>query len=196
MGPVPDDERGTAVRTRWMWTVVAVLGLAAASVVALPATPAQSAVGDFGTDSGSGSAVVANAGTGRYKDRISWVSWGAPGTALAAKTVRTWQQVGPTTRLEVTCSLSAITGSVLAYRPGNWAPDGLTRLYRTTDTPNNLAVGLGLGNDGGTAGFTVAVPDRPAGDVRRLELHRYAHDDGRHAQWPGGRRRRGDEQQR
>ena len=70
------------MRTRWLWTVVAVLGLAAASVVALPATPAQSAVGDFGTDSGSGSAVVANAGTGRYKDRISWVSWGAPGTAL------------------------------------------------------------------------------------------------------------------
>ena len=34
--------------------------------------------------------------------------------------------------------------SLLAYRPGTWAPDGLTRLYRTTDTPNNLAVGLGL----------------------------------------------------
>ncbi len=144
------------MRMRWLWTTMAVFGLVAASVVALPSAPAESAIGDFGTSTGSGSAVVANAGDGRYKDRIVWTNWGTAGSSLTGKSVTTWQQVGATTRVEVTCTLSNISGGTLnVYRPGTWAPDGFTRLYRTSDATNNLVSGIGITDNGDVVSFRV-----------------------------------------
>jgi len=131
--------------------------VATAALVVIPSAPAVAAIGDSGTSTGSGSAVVANAGTGRNKDRIVWVNWGSHGTTLLNNaSVKTWQQVGDTTRLEVTCTLTGATANALmAYRPGNWVNDGLTRLYRTSDPTNNLVAGIGLIN-AGTQTFTVS----------------------------------------
>jgi len=123
------------------------LGLTPAAGV-LAAAPAAAAVGDHSTSTGAGTPLVADAGAGRYKDRIVWVNWGAEGARLAGGTrswnlfppgwrytdattaVTTRQEVSATARLEVTCTMTRAYGQdVVVYRPGTYAADGLPRLY-------------------------------------------------------------------
>jgi len=132
---------------RWVraaWTVVAVLAVTAVSVALQPAAPAQSAIGDATTSSGTG-AVRATAGSGMYKDEILWINWGPQNTSLDAlpRSVWTYQQVGATTRLEVQCTLSNRTGgSLRAYRSGTYGADGLENLYSTPENDLVSAVGM------------------------------------------------------
>src|SRR5690606_29589019 len=110
----------------------------------------------------SGAAVFATDGTGRFKDRIGWISWGAHGASLAnGSTVTNWHQTGPTERLEVTCSLSRVTQSIRAYRPGDWENDGLPRLYRR-GTTNTHVTGIGTINQGDSRTFRIACTSRLA----------------------------------
>src|SRR5690554_5632888 len=147
-------------RTRTLWGALSALALATAGVIALPALPAQSAVGDSG--SSSGAAVFATEGTGRYKDRIGWISWGAHGASLAnGASVTNWHQTGPTERLEVTCALSAVSGSLRAYRSGDWVNDGLNRLYRRGE-PNTHVTGIGTVNQGDDRTFRISCSSRLA----------------------------------
>gem|GEM_PF-6391514 len=136
------------------------LALATATLVALPTSPAQSAVGDSGSTSGA--AVFATDGDGRYKDRIGWISWGAHGANIpAGAAVTNWHQTGVTERLEVTCTIESRTGTIRAYRPGDWANDGLTRLYRRGAT-NTHVTGIGTVNQGDSRGFRISCTARLA----------------------------------
>lgn len=84
------------------WASTLAGALVTALLVALPSSPAQSAIGDAG--SSSGAPVYANAGTGRYLDRIAWVSWGAHGENIpAGRRVTNWHQTGDRERIEVSC---------------------------------------------------------------------------------------------
>ena len=97
------------------------------------AVPAAAAVGALGTSTGAATALMANSGSGRYRDRIVWVSWGAAGSKLAAggtTTVRQWQEITDRSRIEVTCTMERGAGQdVDVYRSGTWRADGLVKLY-------------------------------------------------------------------
>lgn len=146
--------------SRWLravGTAVTVLAVAATTVVLQTASPAQSAVGDASSSSGSGSAVQATTGSGLHRDRILWVNWAAQGASLdaASTTVWTYLQVGALTRVEVSCTLSGRSGgSIAAYRSGQYGADGLQTLYNTASS--NLVNGIGTVVQGADATFTVA----------------------------------------
>lgn len=132
-----------------MLAVVLGLGLVPTLGVVV-ATPAAAAVGDLGTSTGSGSALMADDGAGRYRDRVVWVNWGAAGATLAGgyrecvffifctdvpgtTEVTTSQEVGANVRLEVTCTMTrGQNQNVVVYRPGTYVSDGLPRLYGTS----------------------------------------------------------------
>ncbi len=136
------------------------LALATVGLVALPSSPAQSAVGDSGSTSGA--QVFATDGAGRYKDRIGWISWGAHGDDIpAGASVTNWHQTGATERLEVTCTLVSRNGTIRAYRSGDWVNDGLTQLYRRGAT-NTHVTGIGTVSQGDSREFRISCTSRLA----------------------------------
>ncbi|UZN02239.1 CshA/CshB family fibrillar adhesin-related protein [Cellulomonas sp. S1-8] len=149
-----------------------VLGLGLAPVVGvLTVTPAAAATGDL-SSTASGSALMATDGAGRYKDRITWVNWGAAGASLtggtrswnwfsweytdAVTSVTTRQEVSANARLEVTCRMTrGYEQNVVVYRPGTYAADGLPQLYRASGAPG-LVSGFAIPGDNADRTVNVA----------------------------------------
>ena len=125
--------------------IVGAVGLLVSAFVAatLVAIPAIGVAGDVGTDTSSGSALVASEGAGRYRDQITWVNWGAHGATLpgsSSTTVTQWQEINDRQRLEVQCTMTRGTSqSVTAYLPGTYAASGLPQLYRSSGSPGLVA---------------------------------------------------------
>ena len=161
MHAVARQQRGGGARRAALGAALAlVLALGLAPVVdAMTAAPAAAAAGDLTTSTGSGSALMATEGAGRYKDRIVWINWGTAGQVLAGgtrsarppytytdatTTVTTRQDLSADTRLEVRCTMTrGYQQDVDVYRPGTWTADGLPQLYRTAQgVDNNLIAGF------------------------------------------------------
>ncbi len=133
---------------------VLVSGVITPAATVLMASPASAVIGDIATTNGSGSVLVADTGTGRYKDRITWVNWGAEGAKLeggpwlrsATTTVKQLHEISDTHRLEVTCTMTRGYGQdVYVYRPGNFPSDGLPYLYGASG-PGALVSGFATPN--------------------------------------------------
>ncbi len=88
-------------------------------------------------------AQYATGGNGLYKNEIIWFSWGTAGAAVTNTTRTNTYSVGGQT-LIVTCSISNLSGTLNAYRPGNFQGDGFDDMYNIggTGTANTLVVGL------------------------------------------------------
>ncbi|ADG75526.1 conserved repeat domain protein [Cellulomonas flavigena DSM 20109] len=122
------------------------LGLTVAPLVDVVTAPRAAAVVGDVTLAGSNAPVMADSGSGRYKDRIVWLNWGAEGARLTAPasncspanqgsclwttTVTTLHDLSDRDRLEVACTMYRGNGQdVYVYRPGDYDADGLPRLY-------------------------------------------------------------------
>ena len=152
MRAVQSDQRVRGTRRAVLGGVLALaLGLTVAPVVdVVTASRADAAVGDV-TLAGSTAPLMADTGSGRYKDRIVWLRWGNEGANLAGNsttTVTTHHDLSPTDRLEVKCTMTRASGQdVDVYRPGNYTADGLNQLYGRSSGP---ALVSGFRTPGGT----------------------------------------------
>ena len=108
-------------------------------------------------------AAYATAGTGQYKDRILWLTWGGGANGTKGQGLTTGSSTSATLTLAgkplvITCSLSNITGGTIkSYAPGGWRGDSLDDLYNIggTGTSNTLVNGIVNGEQGSTVTFTV-----------------------------------------
>jgi uncharacterized repeat protein (TIGR01451 family) len=116
----------------------------------------------FLTASQAHAAAYATGGNGKYRNEILWLTWGGGdnGTdnvtlANNAQSTATLQ-VASGEQLIVTCTMSAITGTVHSYRPGNYSGDALDDLYYIGGTggSNQLITGLSTVNNASNS-FTV-----------------------------------------
>lgn len=130
-----------AVLTVLLGLLVPVVGAAVA------AAPAAASPGT--STSTTGAPGRATSGSGAHRAVTGWVTWGAAGAAVAnGATITTAHQVSEAERAEVTCVLSQLAGTLAAYRPGQYAADGLDDLYGGLTS--------GLATTGRTTSFTVA----------------------------------------
>ena len=122
-----------ATRLRSGFSAILAVAVLTTALLVLPRDAGGAlAVGDFGNNTGSG--------VGRHGECRGGALHGAhrldqlgctSAPTVTAKTVRTWQQVGPTTRLEVDCTLSNIVAdNPPPFRPTGGAHRGGHRIRR------------------------------------------------------------------
>lgn len=99
-------------------------------------------------------ATFATGGVGHHRGSIDWFEWGShadpiPAGGLTKTNTRT--TAGRT--VVTTCTISNISGKLMAYRPGNWTGDGLDDLYNVggTGTSNQIVSGLANSVEGAKA---------------------------------------------
>lgn len=103
-------------------------------------------------------ATFATGGTGKYLSSIDWVDWGTDGTAITSTTTRTTTRTINGHLLNISCTVTPVSGSIKAYRSGDWKGDSFDDLYNVggTGVANTLVAGIANVTNGATVSFTVA----------------------------------------
>ncbi|HZU94737.1 MAG TPA: CshA/CshB family fibrillar adhesin-related protein, partial [Microbacterium sp.] len=104
------------------------------------------------------SATYAEGGDGQYLGAIDWMEWGADGAAIAEGAVSTSTRVIGGQSLTTSCTITGVSGSVMAYRSGNYRGDAIDNLYNIggQGTANQMVYGLANRTNGATVGFHFA----------------------------------------
>ncbi len=127
----------------------------------LPLTPLSTAP--------AAEAVTATGGAGRFTQSIDWFQWGAHNVPVINGTrVNTSRIAGQD--LTVSCTISNLSGGLVAYRPGTWRGDAFDDLYNQggTGAANQLQVGLQTASDNQTTTFNLACSASYAGQALQL----------------------------
>lgn len=152
--------RTPSARRRSPRAVVAAVVLAIVAAL-LPLSPLVAAP--------AAEAATATGGLGRFTQSIDWFQWGAHNAPVGNGTqVNTTRIAGED--LTVSCTISNLSGGLLAYRPGTWRGDALDDLYNRGGTggANQLQVGLQTATDNQTATFNLACSASYAGQPLQL----------------------------
>ncbi len=128
---------------------VAALALAVVGALLMPLAPYMPA--------SEAQAVKAAGGAGRFTQAIEWFSWGTPGTVVGNGTRTTTSTVAGQ-QLTISCTISNLSGGLVAYRPGSWMGDAFDNLYNVggADSLNRLDVGLATRLNGETSTFNLS----------------------------------------
>lgn len=87
----------------------------------------------------------ATGGTGKYPGSIEWFEWGTDGELIPmAGLTKTNTRTVAGKALATTCTISAPTGQLKAYRSGDYAGDGLDDMYNVggAGTSNQMVAGI------------------------------------------------------
>lgn len=131
---------------------------ALAAFLSLVLITAALVVVNLGPGAAPAQARLATGGSGLHKGLIDWFEWGSHGEAVGNNTTKSTTRDVDGQILTTTCTLSALSGLINAYKPGTWSGDGLDDLYNIggTGASNQLIAGLTNRNDGALVSFDIA----------------------------------------
>lgn len=124
---------------------LAAIAVVAGGLTAVPGlVPAEPARADF-----------AGGGTGEHRSSIDWFTFPAASQPISEGQVYTNEREIGADKIVSTCKISSVRGEISTYRSGDFAGDGLSRLYYRggPGTQNTMVTGITNTQFGGAADF-------------------------------------------